>query len=471
MKPELLIKLSIVFFAVLFVIFCAGGIAGLFYIFGEQKTEASYRGVALPSPVELKPYVPIKGELTLGSGKPSGITGTWVHFRGDDFDAVSKEKIPLKKTPPEKSATLWELPLGEGFAGFAVRNGCVYILDYDMEKFSDVLRCLSFDDGQELWRFSYPIRIKKNHGMSRTIPAVTEKYCVSLGPKCHLLCVDALTGQEKWFIDLKHIYGTTEPEWYAGQCPFIVQHNGKETAIIAPAGHETLFVALDCETGKEVWKTPNPFGWAMTHASVMPMKLENRDTFVYFGKGGVVGVDAADGKILWHTADWQIEIATCPSPLVLPENRIFCSGGYLSGSLMLQIESQNGQYSAKTLYRLKDAVFGSEQQTPIFYDNHIFGIRQRDKQFVCLDLNGNVVWTSGSKAKFGSGPYIVADEMFLILDDDGKLTACEATSKEYRQLFEVQILDDHACWAPMTIVNGRLLLRDQIMMKCLDLRQ
>jgi outer membrane protein assembly factor BamB len=473
MKPETIIKLGTLLTAVLLVLCGAAFVAGLGVLFGNPAPQAAYRGVTVKEPAEPENITAaaVKTELTAGSGKPSAVSGTWSNFRGDNFDAVSSETIPLVKAVSETSPALpelWSLPLGEGFAGFAVRNGCIYILDYDMQNKRDALRCLSLDDGGEIWRFSYPERIKKNHGMSRTIPAVTDKYCVALSPLCRVMCVDAQSGKERWFIDLKQKYAATVPEWYAGQCPVIREHSA---AIIAPAGPEALLVALDCETGNEIWRTPNPFGWTMTHSSIMPMTLDGRQTFVYFGKGGVVGVDAADGKILWSTTDWQIEIATCPSPVILPGSRIFCCGGYLSGSLMLQISKNGEQYEAKTLFRLKDAFFGSEQQTPLFYDGHLFGIRQRDKQFVCLDLSGSVVWTSGAKARFGSGPYIVADGMFLILDDDGKLTACEATSKAYRQLFSAQVLDDHGCWAPMAIIQGRLLLRDQVSMKCLDLRK
>jgi outer membrane protein assembly factor BamB len=482
MKPATVIRFAIFFLAILLFFSGIGFVAGLFVIFQDDKTQvAALRLPTVKTAVESIPYVPIKGELTLGEGKPSDISGTWSNFRGDRFDGIYAEPVKLKKTFPEAGPpALWGLPLGEGFAGPAVRNGKIYLLDYDMQNFRDALRCLSLDDGKELWRFSYPVRVKKNHGMSRTIPAVSDRYCVSLGPKCHVLCVDAATGTEKWFLDLQHDYGTTEPEWYAGQCPMIVTEpvvSGSaksEAVVIAPAGPDVLLMLVDCETGQELWRTPNPFGWTMTHASIAPMELDGRKTFVYFGKGGAVGVDAADGKILWSTTDWQIEIATCPSPVILPENRIFCCGGYLSGSVMLQIspdKSQSGGYKAATLFRLKDAIFGSEQQTPIFYENHLFGIRQRDKEFVCVDLDGNVVWHSGSKGRFGGGPYLLADGMFLILDDNGKLTACEANTTGYKMLFESQILDDHGSWAPMAMVAGRLLLRDQVFMKCLDLRE
>lgn len=483
MSPAAVIRFAVIGFVLLLIFGSIGLTAGLYSVLHTKPPEFAMRLPEVKSAAEAKPYIPIKGTLTSGNtvtGTHDSTAADWSNFRGENYDAISAEKTPLRKdwSDDRKPPELWGLPLGEGFAGAAVRNGRVYILDYDMENFRDALRCLSLDTGKELWRYSYPVKVKKNHGMSRTVPAVTDQYCVSLGPKCHVLCVNAVTGEEKWFLDLQHDYGTAEPEWYAGQCPMIAIIKGKPAAILAPAGPDALMIAADCETGKEIWRTPNPFGWTMTHASIAPMTLDDRQTFVYFGKGGVVGVDAADGKILWSTTEWQIEIATCPSPVILPENRIFCCGGYLSGSVMLQIKKQQNTsggtlsavYTAVPLWRLKDAVFGSEQQTPIFYGGHLFGTRQRDKQFVCLDLSGNVVWSSGSKERFGSGPYISADGMFLILDDDGKLTGCEATAAGFRKLFGVQILDDHGCWAPMALTGGRLLLRDQVFMKCIDLR-
>ena len=464
MTAKQIIRLSTIFLATMLLVsgVCLAFGMGrlLFYVpsFPEQRVPGTASAI-----IEIDD-TPIETTLTTGDGKPSTIPGSWSRFRGDDFDAISKETIPLKRSLDEDNPpVLWGVALGEGFAGPAVKHGCVYLLDYDMEEKRDALRCLSFEDGKEIWRYSYPVRIKKNHGMSRSIPAVTEKYCVTIGPKCHAVCVDAMTGEEKWFIDLKKVYGTVEPEWYAAQCPLIAD----DVAILAPAGPEALLTAIDGETGQERWRTPNPFGWTMTHSSVMPMELNGRKTYIYCGKGGVVGVDAANGTILWSTSDWQIEIATCPSPVVLPDNRVFFCGGYKAGSLMLQILPND---EPQTLFRLNDRVFGSEQQTPIFFDGHLFGIRQNDKEFVCLDLDGKVVWHSGSKGRFGGGPYILADGIFLLLDDDGKLTACEATTKGFYPIFEAQILDDHGCWAPLALVAGRLLLRDQVYMKCLDLR-
>ena len=206
----------------------------------------------------------------------------------------------------------------------------------------------------------------------------------------------------------------------------------------------------------------------MTHSSIMPMEFAGRKMYVYCGKGGVAGVSADDGSLLWETTDWKISIATVPSPVILPEGRIFLSGGYNSGAVMLQLKEQGGKLAAETLFRLEPKQFGSTQQTPIFFDNHLFGVRERDKQLVCLDLAGNEVWKSGSRNKFGIGPYMIADGLIFVLDDSGVLTLAEASPAGYKPLAQAQVLDGHDAWGPMALVGGRLIVRDLTRMVCLD---
>ena len=62
--------------------------------------------------------------------------------------------------------------------------------------------CYSLLDGTELWRRGYAVDIKRNHGMSRTIPAVNDKYVVTVGPRCQVMCCDAITGDLLWGIDM-----------------------------------------------------------------------------------------------------------------------------------------------------------------------------------------------------------------------------------------------------------------------------
>ena len=182
--------------------------------------------------------------------------------------------------------------------------------------------------------------------------------------------------------------------------------------------------------GKELWRTPNPHGWKMTHSSIMPMEFQGRRMYVYCANNGVVGVSAKDGSILWETTAWKISIATVPSPLILDGGRIFFTGGYNAGSLMVQLQEENGHCAAKPVFKLEPEAFGATQHTPILYDGHIYGVRA-DGKFVCLGLDGKVVWTSDAGQQFGLGSFILADGLFFAMNDSGLLRLIEATPDKY----------------------------------------
>ncbi len=336
-------------------------------------------------------------------------------------------------------------------------DGRVYLLDYDHANGADELLCLSLSDGKQIWSQSYPVEVKRNHGMSRTVPAVTGKYVVSLGPKCHVMCCDTAGGSVQWKIDMVSQYGAQVPSWYAGQCPLI---DGNRV-ILAPGG-SALMVAVDLATGKEVWRTPNPRGWQMTHSSIVPISLGGKKTYVYPASGGVVGVSAGDGSLAWETSEWTVKTANVPSAVPIGDGRIFVCGGYGAGAAFIRISGSN----ASIAQRLSAEVFGSHQQTPILYNDHIYGVIP-SKELSCIDLSGKTIWRSGT-ARFGINPYIIADGKIYVMSDAGELVMVEAGPGGYKELGRAKILSGSEPWGPLVIVGGRLLARDLTSMVCVD---
>jgi outer membrane protein assembly factor BamB len=407
---------------------------------------------------------PLTGELTLFDGEPSGLPGVWPGFRGPKGDNVCTDPFrPAPKGSP--FPVCWSLDVGEGHAGAAVLAGRVYLHDYDRENEKDAIRCLSLDDGREIWRYSYPVKVKRNHGMSRCVPAVTTKFLVALGPKCHVTCLDPKSGELLWALDLVRDFGTKVPPWYAGQCPII----DRGRAIFAPCGTD-LLIAVDCRTGEVLWRSPNERGWKMTHSSILPMDFAGKRFYVYCGSGGVAGVSAADGSILWETGEWRIRMATVPTPVVAGEGRIFLSGGYQAGSMMLRLREDGEKIEPEILFRLGHREFGSAQQTPVFLDGHIYGVRP-DEQLVCLDIEGKEKWTSTSAHKFGLGPYAVAGSLIYVMNDEGLLSRVEARADAFRLVDERRVLEGHDSWGPFAFAGGRLILRDLTRMICIDVSE
>nr|WP_319997382.1 PQQ-binding-like beta-propeller repeat protein [uncultured Draconibacterium sp.] len=401
---------------------------------------------------------------------------TWTNFRGADHDNISKSPIKLVESfGAEGPKILWSKKLGEGHSGAAIYKGLAYVLDYNEEERADILRCFSVVSGEEQWRRGYDVAIKRNHGMSRTIPAVTDKYIVTIGPKCHVMCLDRETGDFRWGLDVVKEYQNEIPFWYTGQCPII--DNG--VAIIATGGSK-MMVAIDCETGEKLWETPNPNGWKMSHSSVMPFTFGGRKMYVYSAIGGLLGV-AADGpdagQILWATSQWNHSVVA-PSPVCMPDGKIFLTAGYGAGSMIVQLTENNGVFSAKPLYEYapKDGL-ACEQQTPILWNGFLFGIVPKDgganrNQLICVNPSDTrkVVWTSGKENRFGLGPYFIADNKLFILSDDGTLTIARPSTEKYIQLEQVKVIEDgHDAWAPFALADGYLLLRDAETMICIDL--
>lgn len=407
-----------------------------------------------------------------------GLTDIWPGFRGPDRTNIVNNSSP-KKLVENDFKELWSVTTGEGHAAPAIWKGRVYILDYDEQLSSDALRCFNLLTGEELWRRWYRVPMKRNHGFSRTIPAITtEGKVITIGPEGHVMCCDAITGDLQWTLDMKKQYGTEIPFWYAGQCPLIM---GDEL-IVAPAGTDTLMVGLDTKTGKTRWWTPNTKKLKMSHSSVMPMTLGGKQMLVYAGVGGVCGVSAEEkdkGKLLWFADAWQPSVIA-PSPLQLNNSQIFLVAGYGAGGGLLQVNQVGGGWNAKVIDQYKaDKGLSSEQQTPILYRGKIItilpkdggGMRERVSIYSPNDLH-RAEWNSANDERFGLGPYMVIDGQLFALKEDGQLYVYQIGERSMQLIHHQTVIKDGAdAWGPMAYANGMLLLRDAKNVKCLKIME
>jgi len=418
--------------------------------------------------------VDIGAEFKLFEEEISTMKGEWLRFRGSHFDNIVSDNIPLIKSFGSAGPKIvWEVALGEGHAAPVIQKGKVYLLDYLEKEKKDALRCFSLLTGNELWRRSYDVHIKRNHGMSRTIPVISGNFLLTIGPLGHVMCVDPQNGDLKWTLDLVSNYDVQIPFWYTGQCPLI--DNG--VAILATGG-KAILIGVDCESGEILWETPNPDSLQMSHSSVMPMTLGNKKTYVYAAIGGVVGVsaDKSDtGKLLWKTNAFDPSVIA-PSPLVLKNDEVLLTAGYGAGSARVKIDKNNYKVKVLNAYKPKDGL-ASEQQTPVLIGDRVYGILPKDagslrNQMACYSVNdlNKPLWTSGKTNRFGLGPFIYADGKFYILSDDGTLHIATVNDNGFKLEDSFRVIEGHDAWGPFAIADGRLLMRDSKKMVCLNIR-
>jgi outer membrane protein assembly factor BamB len=436
------------------------------------------------------PIKPMSDSVNIGANFDSlgqmdkVLQGSWPHFRGSDFDNINKDKTPLaEKWDTSGPPVIWKTTLGEGYSGPVVLNGRVYILDYNEKRKADMLRCFSLSSGNEIWRRWYRVDMKRNHGYSRTIPSVTDKYVVTIGPRCHVMCVDAMSGKLLWKHDLEKEYGIPgtakgriTPDFYTGQCPLI----DNDVAVIAPGG-KALMIGVDCKTGKVIWQTPNPDSLRMSHTSIMPMTVQGKKMYVYNAVGGVCGVsaDADDrGTLLWRTLEWS-PATVAASPLLIGNNEIAVFGSYGAGGARLKInKSANGFEAVVTEQHKATEGLASDQQTPVLKDGFIWSVMPENagalkKQLVCYSTSNLLkpVWSSGKENRYGRGlgPYIMSGNKLYLLDDDGILYLFKLENGSAELLSSHKILNAIEAWGPMAIAGKYLIMRDARNLLCVDI--
>ncbi len=400
---------------------------------------------------------------------------SWPRFRGANFDNIATEKFSIKTDWNENyPKELWTVDLGEGHAAPAVQNGKVYLLDYDETKKADALRCFNLDTGDEIWRRWYRVNLKRNHGMSRTVPAINNNYVVTIGPRCHVMCTNAENGDFIWGIDIERDFHVEIPFWYTGQCPLI-----DGNTVVLAIGGDQLMIGADLATGKILWETPNKEGLKMSHSSIMPMTIHGTKMYVYCAIGGIVGIAAEKentGELLWITDKWKPSVVA-PSPVLIETNRIFASAGYGAGSILFEVLKSGSAFTTNILQQIKPSEgLASEQQTPILFNGYLYGILPKDagtrrNEFVCCDSGDitKILWSSGKTNRFGLGPYIKIGDKFLILNDNGTLFLAQQKNNQFNIIAQKKVLQGHDAWGPFALTDGKLLLRDSKKMVCIDL--
>lgn len=404
------------------------------------------------------------------------LKGEWPCFRGYNHDNQATIS-PNMKWVDGDFKEMWSIETGEGHAAPVISEGRVYVLDYDEQLSSDALRCLDLQTGKQLWRRWYRVPMKRNHGFSRTIPAVSNGLVVTIGPEGHVMCCDKITGQMKWSIDMKKRFGTEIPFWYTGQCPLIYN----DMLVLAPAGKDTLMIGVDINTGKTLWGTLNKIGFKMSHSSVIPMTFADTPTFVYAGVGGVCGISAQQGyqgQLLWSAIKWQPSVLA-PSPLQIATNQVFLVAGYGAGGALLQVDKQGTSWKAtiKETYKANEGM-SSEQQTPINYKGTLItilpkdggGMRERLAMYTPNDLH-HPIWTSAADERFGLGPYIVVGDRLFALKEDGELYVYQLSTNSMKLLHKQRVMEEGVdAWGPMAYADGMLIVRDAKTIKCLKVK-
>jgi len=401
----------------------------------------------------------------------------WPWAYGPRRDNSSDQKGLLRSWPQAGPEVLWSVPVNAGFGGPAISEGKVYLLDRD-EKVGDKLRVFDLATGKELWSFAYDAPGGFMFAGSRTTPTVDGERVYISGPLGDLYCISTKTQKPVWHKNIWKDFGGGElPRWAVVQHPLVYG----DLLIVAPQTPQTGVVAYDKLTGALKWQSPALSGNA-GYVSPSVIKVAGEDHIVMVtasvGRGrtakdgSVNGLDPKTGKVLWTYTNWQCPIPV-PQPVDAGSGRVLVTGGYSAGSAMFKVEKKaDGSYAATELFKNPD--FGSHTQPPILYNQHFYShytINERSDGLVAMDMEGQVRWKTDQQPPFVRGGSILADGLLLTTDGSTKLYLVEPNPEGFKPLASAVVLEAGDNWAPLALVDGKLLVRGQKELKTLRVAQ
>lgn len=410
--------------------------------------------------------------------------GDWPQFLGPDRNAVSSETGLIRSFPEDGPDILWKKEIEVGFGGCAVVGDKVFLIDRVRSE-SDILLCLDAASGKEKWRFENPAEGEPPFPGSRSVPTVEDDAVYFINAFGRVFRIDRKTHGATWDVRLDEAYSGATPKWGWAQ-PAVVEG---DVLIVLPFGDEVGVAGLDKKTGKELWKS-GPVGGTHSAPTILEFGGEKHVIVITVtdkdGKNGLItSYRPSDGKVLWQTDLYYNKI---PIPVVtkVGEDRIFVTGGYDCGSKMLGIKKDGDSYELTELWSTDK---GSQVHPALLVDKHLYFLANENSNhkvtakrqtggLSCWTLDGKELWNTGSEPFMGRGGMIHADGMLIIQDgENGVLRLVDPSPEGFKLLAEANVFDsdlkkrfDLKYWSPLALSNGRLYMRGQDQLLCVDLR-
>ncbi len=403
---------------------------------------------------------PTKPVETTAAGSTSN--GDWNQFRGPNRDNLSPERGLLKNWPNQGPPQAWTARgIGEGYSAVSISNGRVYTMG-NLGPEEKVI-CLDLESGREIWTASNGAAYREGQGNGpRGTPSIVDGRVYSLGANGDLSCLDAQTGQPHWRKNILREFGGSNITWGISESVLV----DGDKVICTPGGQRATMVALSRDTGNVIWTASVPTSPKASYSSPIAIEVGGVRQYVNFTHGGVVGVRASDGQVMWGHRESANGTANCSTP-VFHNDTVFTASGYDTGGSLFRLQSRNGQTVSQVAYSTKE--MKNHHGGMVVVDGYLYG--SSDPGILrCIELRSNrVVWQNRS---VGKGSVSFADGHLYVRSEQGPVALVEATPDGYEEKgrFDQPQRSGRPSWSHPVIANGKLFLRDMDNLLAYDIR-
>lgn len=416
------------------------------------------------------------------AGLPAFAFAQWPQYLGPNGDSTSPETGLMDQWPADGPPEVWRIDVGPGFGGAAVEGGEAIILDRELGE-ADILRVLDVKTGEEKWRYKYDAPGRVGFEGSRCTPSVTDTHIFTTGEFGHLYAFDRKTQKVAWSVNIIEKYPDDDKSdrqgWGYGMNPLLV---GDTVVAACYADEHPGLIAFDQKTGEVVWESEN-FGDSSMYSSPLLRTIAGVEGIVVRNIKHLFFIDPKTGKTLFkHQCYDKGKIPITPITVMPDGMHVFVTQGYEMGSVMLKVTHRGGVFKVEEKWR---AIEGSQIHPAIAIGEHLYinhgendthsKAKRKFAGLACVNpADGKVVWNTGDEPFLGRGNLLYADGKIIMQDAEGGMLYLVNPSPDgYKQISSFKATDakQKKAWAPLTLANGMLIVRDQDEMVCFDIRE
>ena len=446
--------------------------------------------------------------------------GAFLGPTGNGRSGLDAMTIPWPAAGPR---VVWHTGAGEGYCGPAVALGRAVVFDRVGRECR--LRCLHAETGRPLWEHRYPTAYADTFGYDggpRAAPVIAHGRVLSFGPEGRLECRRLDDGESLWHVDTSAEYHVVQNFFGVGAAPLVLETAGRRIVVVqvggsrpgsAPPSPERLelvkgldsgLVALDLETGREMWRSSDQLA---SYSTPVAAAFGGEPRILAWMRDDFLVVDPADGgvkgRFRWRADDVFSAVAASP---VVSGDEVLLSEAYAPGSVVLDLAAVAGPRpagpppargrpeadagpAAGAIGVLRhdrrgsraDRALKAHWATPVLYRGCLYGSSGRnsgDAVLACVDWKtGAVRWSAGG---YGRASVVLACGQLVVLGEYGDLALVRANPDRHEEISRVRVVGEVApgreadllappCWAAPVIARGLLYLRGKERLVCLDL--
>ena len=444
--------------------------------------------------------------LAAGLVAASARADDWPQWLGPKRDGVWREKGILDKFPEKGPTIKWRTPLGGGYAGPAVAGGKVFVMDRQLAEGTrnpdnpfargalagkERVVCLDEASGKPLWKHEYDCTYKISYPVGpRTTPLVADGKVYTIGAMGDLYCLDAAKGTVVWSKNFPKDYGSRVPLWGYASSPLL---DGNRLICLV-GGKESVVVAFDKDSGKEIWKALSLKRAELGYCPPVIITEGGKRQLVVWHPEAVTALDPEKGSVYWAQKFRTAIKANMTIPTPRKEGDLLFLTSFYGGSIMLKLDKDKP--AASVLWTKKgrserpDDTVGlhAVMCTPVFKGDYIYGVCSYG-ELRCLEAKtGKRLWmdlkATGSKEqdedRWDNAFIVEQAGRYFLFTEKGDLIIAQISPRGYQEISRAHIMEPtsragfggvfrNVLWSHPAFANRCMFPRNDKEIVCVDL--